>query len=267
MSLFKNLKLSLRLVAFILLALIIFGTCGCSKSNGRDSSVLIVGTSVDLPPFCGYDQYGDPDGFDIALIKAMAEKMGYRSVEFKTMDFSELMTRLNSGQVDCVVSAMAVNEDRKNNVAFSQVYYTSRQAIILRNNINEEDDIKIEEVGDLATLRVSVVEDTLGDKLTTLIISDSDNITRRDDTVSAINEVINARSDAVVIEEEAAYYYLQKYNSYVHKSDAQIFEEKAFAIAVRQDDTELLENINKSLDTVKKDGTYDELVEKYIINQ
>jgi len=262
----KNLMLSLRLTVLLLTVVIVFGMCGC-KSEGRDSNILIVGTSVDLPPFCGYDQYGNPDGFDIALIKAMAEDMGYRSVEFKTMDFSELMSRLNSGQVDCVVSAMAVNEDRKNNVDFSQVYYTSRQAIILRNNINQEDNITIEEMGDLATLKVSVVENTLGDKLTSLIISDSDKITRREDTISAINEVINARSEAAVIEEEAAYYYLQRYDSYINKSDAQLFEEKSFAIAVRQGDTELLEDINKSLDAVKKDGTYDELVEKYIINQ
>lgn len=106
-----------KAVYFMIISAVIISMCGCSKS-GKNSGVLTVGTNPDLPPFCCYDQYGNPDGFDIALIKEAAVQMGYKSVEFKTMDFDRLIISLNSGQVDCVISAMAVNDARKNRLIF-----------------------------------------------------------------------------------------------------------------------------------------------------
>ncbi len=72
--------------------------------------VLTVGTNAEFPPFEYVDDNGEPDGFDIALIKAIGEKLGV-TVEVENMEFEALVSAIGS-KIDLAIACMTVTDDR-----------------------------------------------------------------------------------------------------------------------------------------------------------
>ena len=58
------------------------------------------------------------------LIRAVAKEMGYTS-EIQNVNFDGLIPAMESGNIDIIASGMTINEERKNQVEFSDPYYTS----------------------------------------------------------------------------------------------------------------------------------------------
>ena len=64
-------------------------------SEALADGVLTVGTNAEFPPFEYVNDNGEPDGFDIALIKAIGEKLGVE-VEVENMEFASLISSIGS---------------------------------------------------------------------------------------------------------------------------------------------------------------------------
>lgn len=241
-----------------MLALSLIFTCGCRTSGKR---VLRVGTSADTPPFTYYNNYGIPTGFDIKLMNALTKDMDYYKVEFVTMRFEELIEALEMGKVDCVISAMTVNEERKKFVSFSDVYYTSTQTVLARADGKVK---KLESADEMKRLDVGVVEDSMADKFVTATVTKG-KVVRRNSPYLAVNEVITGRCDLAVLETVSAGYYLENYSTYLVQVEGEVFDKKPFAIAVKKDNDELLQKFNDALAAYKASGELQTLVEENLI--
>lgn len=90
----------------------------------------VLGLSADYPPF-EYRENGKIVGFDVDLAHELAKKLNF-SLEIQNSDFSSLIPALSSGRVDFVMSGMSMTPERKQNVVFSEPYYASRVAVLLR---------------------------------------------------------------------------------------------------------------------------------------
>ena len=73
---------------------------------------IVIGTAADYRPFSFYDTNYAFDGFDIAVFKAMGERLGV-TVEFNDFAFSGLLDALQLGQVDAAISAISVTPERQ----------------------------------------------------------------------------------------------------------------------------------------------------------
>ena len=82
--------------------------------------VLTVGTNAEFPPFEYVNDAEEPDGFDIALIKAIGEKLGVEVV-VENMEFASLISSIGS-KIDVSIAGMTVTEERKQSVDFSDSY-------------------------------------------------------------------------------------------------------------------------------------------------
>ena len=76
----KKFSKIISVLAALAIALI---CCGC----GSKTNTLIVATNAEFEPFEYLDKSGNAIGFDIDLIKAVAEKMGYDDVKIDNMEF------------------------------------------------------------------------------------------------------------------------------------------------------------------------------------
>ena len=112
---------------------------------------LVVGTSADYPPFAFYTEDFELDGFDVALARLLAERLGV-DVEFNDMAFDGLGGALEVGQIDVAIAAISVNESRRAVVDFSRVYFVSEDAALART----DSGILLRSLADLAPLRVGV---------------------------------------------------------------------------------------------------------------
>ena len=240
----KNSILKLIMISAIIFIAII----GCEKENKK----LYVGTNAEFEPF-EYREGENIVGFDIELIGEIS-KLINKDIEFEDMAFDGLLPALQTKKIDLIIAGMTATEERKKFVNFSESYYKSQQAIVVNkdeNGINNFDNLIGKEVG--------VVLGYTGD----IIVSEMANvkIQRYNATSEAIMALKSKKVQAVVLDyEPAKNYSAQNPELKLIETDSQSEE---YAIAIRKEDTQLLNDINKALATLKENGTYDALLNKY----
>ncbi|MBK8050253.1 MAG: amino acid ABC transporter substrate-binding protein [Anaerolineales bacterium] len=115
---------------------------------------IFVGVSPDDPPFAYPNDDFAIDGFDIAVMKAVAEKMG-AEVEFSAIVFPSLLDAVQLGQVDAVISAMAITDGRLEEVDFTNPYFIGTEAFLVAAPAG----------GAAPTLKVDGADDLVGRKV------------------------------------------------------------------------------------------------------
>lgn len=237
-KIFKNLVLFLMLIMSTL-----------TFAKGK----LYVGTNAEFPPFEYLDK-GEVVGFDIDLVKAIGEKLGMEVV-IKDMSFDGLIPALETNKIDIVIAGMTASDERKMAVNFSNPYYTANQVIILNDNNND-----IKTFDDLNGKLVGVMLGFTGD----VVVSEMKDVKSKKYNASyaAIMELQNNKIDAVVLDSETALNYVK--NNKGLKLAETSGEPEEYAIAISKKNSELLNKINTALDELKKDGTYEALLKKYM---
>ena len=129
-----------KLTAMILALVMIFSMVSLASadklSDIQQKGQLIVGASVAFPPYefyftnpeTGAEEYA---GFDMSLAKGIAEELGVELV-VADQSFAGLITALRAGEIDMIISGMAVRPDRLEVVDFSDIYYTGGQILMVR---------------------------------------------------------------------------------------------------------------------------------------
>ena len=98
-------------------------------ADKTEGGVLVFGTNAEFPPFEYVGDDGEPDGFDVALIKAVGEKLGME-VQVENMEFDSLVSSIGN-RIDGAIAGMTVTDDRKEQVDFSDAYYEAVQFVIV----------------------------------------------------------------------------------------------------------------------------------------
>ena len=225
-------------------------------SEALADGVLTVGTTAEFPPFEYVNDNGEPDGFDIALIKAIGEKLGV-TVEVENMEFASLISSIGS-KIDVAIAGMTVTEERKESVDFSDSYYDAVQYVVLPA------DSEIATAADLENKAIGVQLGTTGDFIASDIAGAT--VSQYNKAVDAVNDLINGRVECVIIDKNPALVFEGKFEGQVVAVDgAQFgFEPEQYAIAMPKGDAALVEQVNAALEEIKADGTFDELVKTYI---
>ena len=258
---------------FMLIALV--ATCflvACSGSQGvstktiKENKKIVVATESEFAPFEFKSLVNGKDtlvGADIELAKAIGKKLGVK-VEFSVMSFDNVLASVQSGKADIAIAGISVTDERKKVYDFSDSYYTSNQAIILKK------DSKIKKLSQLEGKKVGVQEGTTGDIIASgekfgeknKVIVKTD-VKRYKKGVDAVMDLKNGAIDAVVIDEKPAQEFV-KNNAKKLKLVVDSAGAEYYCIAITKGNTAYKEEINKQIKAIKKDGTYDKLKAKYI---
>ncbi|HEY8501970.1 MAG TPA: transporter substrate-binding domain-containing protein, partial [Solirubrobacterales bacterium] len=105
-------------------------TSGGETSAGGGGEPLTVGSDIPYPPF-EQGKPGEYTGFDIELMEAIGEKMG-RTPEFQDTSFETIFRDVAQGKFEAVISAATITEEREKAVDFSNPYYLSEQAVLVK---------------------------------------------------------------------------------------------------------------------------------------
>ena len=123
----------------VCLAVLWLGGCQLLQAPGRagvsrlerilESRELRVGLSGSQPPLNMTTKSGRIIGLEVDLIEALAEAMGLR-VRLVQRPFGELLSALESGEVDLVISGMTITAERNARVAFVGPYFISGKSVL-----------------------------------------------------------------------------------------------------------------------------------------
>ncbi len=229
---------------------------GEAEEAASAGDTFTVGTNAEFPPFEYIGDDGEPDGFDIALIKAFGEKL-VREVTVENMEFASLVSSIGT-KIDVAIAGMTVTDERKEMVDFSEPYYEALQYVV----VLADSDIKT--AADLEGKNLGVQLGTTGDFIAEEV--EGATVSQYNKGVDAVNDLINGRVDAVIIDKNPALVFESKFEGQVVALDGADFEfePEEYAIALPKGDTELADQINSALADLKADGTFDALVKQYI---
>ena len=254
-----------KIISGILLSLLVAVSCTKkSETPATDASAtasadreLIVGTDAAYAPFESENSDKTVSGFDIDVLKAIAEKAGLK-LRFINTPWEGLFNQLASGDRDILVSAITITDERKKVMDFSDPYFEAAQliAVPVKSTVTKMEDLK--------KLKIGVQTGTTGDEIVGNLVGKSNsNIKRFEGTPLAIKELENGGVDAVVADNGVITNF-QKNNASAFKvvTDAS-FKKEHYGIAVKTGNVELLKKINQGLAAIKADGTYDKIYQNY----
>lgn len=213
---------------------------------------LVIGTDPGFKPF-EYRQGGKIVGFDIDLAQEIANDTG-RQLVVEEMNFDGLIAALQAGKIDMAVAGMSVTPERSQNVNFSNPYYLASQMIVVRDS-----DQRIKSKTDLTGKKIGVQLGSTGDT----IVGQLPHVTKIQFSAvpAVLQELRSGRIDAAVLDNAPAETYI-KTNPDLKMLDTKLSEEN-YAIAMRKDRTDLLDQVNATIKRVRQDGTYQRLIEKH----
>lgn len=237
---------------------------GGSNSTAPPKLKLVAVGEATFAPFEFMDtKTNKPAGFDVDLIKAIAEESGFE-VEYRNLDWNSLIPALNNKEADLVVSGMTITDERALEVVFSDPYFTSGQAWAVK----EGSPLKTwqELSGKTVAVQINTTGDYAAQKLDKkLTDEDKKGITikRLKNAADVFNELKAGGCDALITDLPVIQEYLKN-----NPQDKVIVPEPAFTveyygIAMRKTDKEIHELINKGLAKIKAGGKYDQIHAKY----
>ncbi|HET7121734.1 MAG TPA: basic amino acid ABC transporter substrate-binding protein [Solirubrobacterales bacterium] len=249
------------LLAVFLVAISAVAVAGCGGSDsttgegtsaGGGGEPLTVGSDIPYPPF-EQGKSGSYTGFDIELMEAIGEKIG-RTPEFQDTSFETIFRDVAQGKFEAVISAATITEEREKEVAFSDPYYLSEQAILVKEGSG------VGGIEDLEGKTVAAQQGTTGLELGKEK-ANAGELRPYPEGPDAINALKAGTVEAVIIDQPVAQ------NAVEEEGGVEISEsvptEETYGIALAKDNTELLKEINEGLSEVISDGTYKTIYEKW----
>ena len=219
---------------------------------------LKIGTEGAYPPFNLIDASGQVGGFDVEIAQALCAKMG-AECEVVTSDWDGIIPALNAKKFDFLAASMSVTEERKQAVDFTDPYYRSGLSIWVQE---ETDDVS--SISDFEGKRVG---STLGETGNQWATEQADG-RWRNQTFQGLPDMLNAlttgRIDVMVADDIPVYVALNEDDIAIKQVDVGDLPRFPAAIAVQKGSPQLKEALNEALAEIKADGTYQEIVVKWI---
>lgn len=251
-------KTGKKTVTWLAMAGMVLGltACGNADAGNESGETIIFGTNAEFPPFefvTSNGVIGQYDGIDIAIAKQIAEKNG-ATASIENMEFDSLLIALENGQLDAVIAAMSVTEERAEEADFSTPYYAATQVMIVK----EDSDITC--AADMEGKKICVIQGYTGETCVQGMGYAYESFKKG---TEAVMELVNGKCDVVVIDSATAKKYISDNEGLKIVEDSSAFEGEEYAIAVKKGNTELLEKINKAIEEMLAEGTVSELSAKY----
>ena len=219
-------------------------------SHTTPYNTLVVGTTPDFPPFT-FVQNGKPAGFDIDLMYEIGQRMN-KSIEIRTMNFNASLPSLQMGNIDVLASGLTATPERAQRVLFTNPYVEGNPLIII--SLPKE---PIQTVSDLVNKEVVVNQGYTADFYLSAV--QGVHLKRLQTVADAFLALKSGRVTAFVTAQNTVTPFFEHYSSdqfYIATIPA---TDETASLAVTPKKPELLREIQMVLDSMKEDGTLEQL--------
>ena len=210
-------------------------------------------TEPTFPPF-EFTEDGKDVGFDIDLLQAVSDKIGYK-MEIKNLGFDALIPALKSGQIDLIAAGMDATEERKKQVDFTDVYFSGGYTVVVRKDNTD--------ITGYESLAGKTVGAQVGSRAAFYAKEHGATVKEFDTNSQGWMELEAGTCDAVSIDSAVAMYYLKQGGDKSLKLVGDLIKDRNVAMAVSKEKPELREKVNNALKELKADGTYAKLYKKW----
>jgi polar amino acid transport system substrate-binding protein len=257
---FERFVMPLIVVCMLLLGIAI-------PSIADDKPLYVDGIDAGFPPFSYIDENGNPDGFDVEVLKWIANEMGFE-VKIVPVDWDAIIPTLKLGTIDMIASGMTITNDRLQQVDFTDPYWTIDLAVVVRKVTNDQG----ESVPELNIFSAVAAGQTVGVQRGTTsqtwiqenLIDEGVAVNQKlyDSFLFAVEDLLIGRVNAAIMDEPTA-------RSAIAGRElalvGTINTGEIYGYAVRKGDVTLLSLLNEGLKRIKATDEWERLVEKWLI--
>ena len=115
-----------KVIGIVCCIVIIIGIAFCFMPK-----TYVIATDDSFNPFCYLDGKGNPIGFDIDIINAIAEQQNMR-IEILPVGLLDGMEAVQSGKADGMIAALIPSDDMMAKFDFSDMYYNNEYAFAVK---------------------------------------------------------------------------------------------------------------------------------------
>jgi cystine transport system substrate-binding protein len=258
-----------KLLSFLLFAMLIIGSAACNKGEKKETAPaagentlskikkdgeFLIGTEGTYPPFTFHDDSGKLTGFDVEIAEEVAKRMGVKPV-FKETQWDGMFAGLDAKRFDMIANEVGIREDRQKKYDFSKPYISSSAVLVIPKDKDKPakfEDIKGLKAAQSLTSNYSDIAKKYGAEIVGV-----------EGFNQAIELLSSGRVDLTINDR------LSVLNYIATKKDAKIKiadtekEASESGFMFRKGSGKLVEEVNKQLDAMMKDGTYDKIAKKW----
>lgn len=235
----------------------------------RDPNFIVIATDAPQPPFTRFDEYGSIEGFNDAVMENIASVADF-DYEFVVTPFQGVLDILSTGvntDFDAVMSTLLVPETPRDGIVYTDPYLEVGQVMMVLADENELQNYNDLRPGMAVGAQYgSQAEQTAREILQVSEDDLFDEYERLDQVVQAlIDETVNA----IVIDSYSAEYFAEAFPQQLkivggNGRDAWITS-KAYAIAVSDQNSELLEKLNSAIAQLEETQVIDSLTVAWLV--
>lgn len=248
-------KLTLRIM---LLGLLL----SLAAVTSAETLKIRMGTEGAYPPFNLIDKNGELAGFDVEIGKALCAAMEAQC-EWVTSDWDGIIPALLAKKFDTIIASMSITEERKQKVAFSDKYYTTPVKFARAKGTGFEISDEALEGKIVGVQSSTVAENFLRGRFGDIVE------VRAYGTQDEANlDLLSGRVDLLLADSFVLGEFLASESGQAAEFVGPAFTDKQYlgegiGIAVRKEDTALLEKLNQAIQQIREDGTYARINAKY----
>ncbi|GHB17739.1 transporter substrate-binding domain-containing protein [Salinicola rhizosphaerae] len=237
-------------------------------AQAQDTEHLRFGVDVPYEPMEYRTPDGDLTGFDIDLGNALCDQIN-AECEWVVQAWDGIIPGLLARKYDAIMSSMTINDERRQTVLFSDPYIKPPSAFF----IPADSSIDTVYPESLRGKTIGVQRGTLQDNYVTDMYGDDAKISRYTTADDLVLDMDAGRVDIAFLDFPVGKSTLLDSKDGSYKTVGGMISEpekyfgEGFGIAFRPRDKDLAERFDKALATLKENGTYDEIYDKYFKTQ
>lgn len=231
-----------------------------TAASDTEGKTWVIAMDTVFRPFEFTDENGDFVGIDVDIIKAIAEDQGF-DIEIQSLGWDAAVAAVQAGQADGLIAGASITDERKaSGWIFSDSYYDSSQTFVLAQG----SDIKGYE--DLAGKNVAVKNGTAGAAFADSLKDEYGfTVSVFEDSPTMYQDVILGNSVACVEDKPIMADSIKTGGLALEIPEGMESEGAPYGFAImNEDNQELLDMFNAGLANIKENGTYDQIIAKYL---
>jgi len=230
-----------------------------TETSGSDKT-WVIATDTVFKPFEYTDASGNFVGIDVDIVAAIAEDQGFK-YEMKSLGWDSAIAACQAGQADGMIAGASITDERKaSGWLFSDGYYTATQTMTVAENSD------ITGFEDLAGKTVAVKIGTQGAAYAESLKDEYGfTITSFEDSPTMYQAVLGGQCVACFEDTPIMQASIKDGGLALKVLEDTANEGGDYGFAIfNENSQELLDMFNAGLANIKANGTYDEILAKYL---
>lgn len=242
--------------------LVLLSGCGTEKENKEtteekaetklvEDGKLTFASSGLYPPL-NFKKDGELTGFDVEVGTEIAKRIGLEPNPV-TNPWETIIQGLKANKYDAIIGSMTATPERDKQVDFTEPYYLSGAQIFVAENstVQTKEELKGKTIG---VIQASTWK-TMAEELT-------DNVKSYPSDVNALQDLAAGRLDAVITDKIVGLNAKNEKGLPI-KAVGELLNKDRISVAVNEGNQELVKKINKAIQSMIEDGTYEKISMKW----